>query len=100
MLPLGNSALGKLAASVERPKYDRGKVTVGIVHIGVGGFHRAHQAVYLDDLMNRGEALDWGLCGVGLLPGDSRMRDAMRAQDCLYTMMVKHPDGRYDARVI
>jgi len=68
MQPLRDSALHQLPALVARPAYDRSRVAVGIVHIGVGGFHRAHQAVYLDDLMNRGEALDWGLCGVGLLP--------------------------------
>ena len=51
-------------------------------------------------LMNRGEAMDWGLCGVGLLPVDARMRDVMHAQDCLYTLVVKNADGRFDRRVI
>jgi mannitol 2-dehydrogenase len=82
------------------PKYDRSAVDVGIVHIGVGGFHRAHQAMYLDRLMNAGLALDWGVCGMGVLPGDIRMRDALKAQDYLYTLVVKHPDGSREPRVI
>ena len=85
---------------VATPQYDRSAVTAGIVHIGVGGFHRAHQAMYLDALMNRGEALDWGICGMGVLPGDAAMREALAAQDFLYTLMIKHPDGSTDARVI
>jgi len=100
LLKLSNSRLGDLPADVARPRYQRSRVRVGIVHIGVGGFHRAHQAMYLDQLMNRGEALEWGICGVGLLPGDARMRDALRGQDCLYTLVLKHPDGRYEPRVI
>jgi mannitol 2-dehydrogenase len=100
MQKLSNRDLASLPAQVGRPTYDRSRVTVGVVHVGVGGFHRAHQAMYLDALMNRGEALDWGICGVGLLPGDARMRDALRGQDGLYTLMLKHPDGRYEARVI
>ena len=56
-------------------------MSVGIVHIGVGGFHRAHQAVYLDELMADGLARDWAVCGVGVLPGDARMRDALRSRD-------------------
>ncbi|HXT45923.1 MAG TPA: mannitol dehydrogenase family protein [Pseudonocardiaceae bacterium] len=72
----------------------------GIVHFGVGGFHRSHQAMYLDCLMAEGKALDWGICGVGVLPSDRRMRDTMQAQDCLYTLVVKHSDGSLEPRVI
>ncbi len=92
--------LGELPAEVGRPAYDRSKVTAGIVHFGVGGFHRAHQAMYLDRLMNTGEALDWGIVGVGTMPGDKRMADALLGQDCLYTMVLKHPDGRLEPTVI
>ena len=74
--------------------------TTGIVHFGVGGFHRAHQAMYHDRLMNEGKALDWGICGVGVMPGDRRMKDALDAQDGLYTLVVKHGDGTYEPRVI
>ena len=70
------------------------------MHFGVGGFHRAHQAMYVDALMNDGQALDWGITGVGLLPGDRRMHDVLHAQDCLYTLVVKDPDGTMHPRVI
>ncbi len=86
--------------SVPTPSYDLDDVTTGIVHFGVGGFHRAHQAMYLDRLMTDGEALDWGICGVGVLPHDKRMHEVMRAQDCLFTLVLKHPDGRLEPRVI
>ncbi len=82
------------------PTYDRAAVTPGVVHIGVGGFHRAHQAMYLDELMERGEALDWGIVGVGLMPGDARMAEVLGAQDFLYTLVVKHPDGHLEPRVV
>ncbi|MFE0588374.1 mannitol dehydrogenase family protein [Micromonospora echinospora] len=72
----------------------------GIVHIGVGGFHRAHQAMYVDRLLDRGLAPEWGIRGLGLLPHDATMRDALVAQDGLYTLMVKNADGTIDARVI
>jgi mannitol 2-dehydrogenase len=85
--------------AVEAP-YDRSGITPGIVHIGVGGFHRAHQAVVIDDLLRRGGHQDWGICGVGLLPADARMRDALAAQDNLYTLVIKHPDGSLEYRTV
>ena len=97
---LGATSLDALPPEVEVPAYDRSTVTPGIVHFGVGGFFRAHQAMYLDRLMNQGRALDWGVVGVGTMPGDARMRDVMAGQDCLYTLVVKHPDGSRDAQVI
>ncbi|WP_110598580.1 mannitol dehydrogenase family protein [Salinicola lusitanus] len=100
MASLNSAALDQLDSSVAKPSYDRAQVTPGIVHFGVGGFHRAHQAMYLDDLMNRGEALDWGIVGVGVMPGDRRMQVALSAQDHLYTLVIKHPEGEYQARVI
>jgi mannitol 2-dehydrogenase len=85
---------------VQVPAYDRGAVTVGIVHFGVGGFHRAHQAMYVDALMNAGESLDWGICGVGVLPGDRRMQQVLTDQQGLYTLVVKNADGTLEPRVI
>jgi mannitol 2-dehydrogenase len=66
----------------------------------VGGFHRAHQAFYLDELMNQGQGLDFGIVGVGLMRGDARMRDVLKSQDCLYTMVAKAADGVWTPRVI
>jgi mannitol 2-dehydrogenase len=100
MTRLNNASLGSVRAGVAVPKFDRSKVTTGIVHFGVGGFHRAHMAMAIDDLMNAGKAMDWGICGVGLMEFDRRMKDALQAQDCLYALTLKHPDGRREARVI
>ena len=82
------------------PAYDRNLVTPGVVHFGVGGFHRAHQAMYHDRLLSEGTAPDWGICGVGVMPADRRMKQVLRAQDGLYTLVLKHSDGTYEPRVI
>jgi mannitol 2-dehydrogenase len=97
---LDERSLSELGAEVSIPSYDRRRLRAGIVHLGVGGFHRSHQAMYLDRLMEQGQALDWGIRGVGVLPADRRMAEVMRAQDCLYTLVVRHPDGSEDVRVI
>jgi len=85
---------------VALPAYDRNLVTPGVVHFGVGGFHRSHQAMYHDRLMNSGTALDWGICGVGVMPADQLMKQVLDAQDGLYTLVLKHSDGTYEPRVI
>ena len=100
MTALNNATLANLSTLLPGPRYDRTKVTTGIVHIGVGGFHRSHEAVYVDDLLNAGLDTEWGICGVGLLPGDEHMRDVMAAQDCLYTVVTKHADGASEPRII
>jgi mannitol 2-dehydrogenase len=98
MTALNQANLGSLSIPV--PSYDRSQVTVGIVHFGVGGFHRAHQAMYVDQLMEQGKALDWGICGVGVMPFDLKMKEAMQSQDCLYTLVEKAPDGGWEPRII
>jgi mannitol 2-dehydrogenase len=100
MQPLNSATLHELPAALAKPSYDRAALRAGIVHFGVGGFHRAHQAMYLDRLMNEGEALDWAICGVGVLPIDARMKEVMDGQDCLYTLVVKNPDGTREGRII
>src|SRR5687767_7583517 len=97
---LNRQNLQALAGTVPTPSYDPSSVTSGVVHVGVGAFHRAHQAMYHDELMNQGKALDWGICGVGVMPADRRMKDALDAQDGLYTLVVKHADGTYEPQVI
>ncbi|QEH93446.1 mannitol dehydrogenase family protein [Dermacoccus abyssi] len=89
-----------LDGRVARPTYDRSKLTTGIVHFGVGGFHRAHEAMYLDRLMNEGDALDWAITGVGVMPHDGRIVETLNAQDGLYTLVLKHPDGTREPRII
>jgi mannitol 2-dehydrogenase len=97
---LNAETLHSLASNVSIPAYDRSAVTVGIVHFGVGGFHRAHHAAVIDTLLNSGEGMNWGICGVGVLPADLRMKQVMQAQDGLYTLVLKHADGTSTARVI
>lgn len=99
MTKLEPGSLPELATRVEVPRYDRSAVSVGVVHIGVGGFHRAHQALYLDDVLAAGD-LAWGICGVGLMPSDVTARDAAAAQGCLYTLMTVDPAGALATRVI
>ena len=99
MALLNEAALGGLATRVGTPRYDRAAVSAGIVHFGVGAFHRAHEAMFIDDILARGFA-DWAICGVGVLEGDRAVRDALRAQDNLYTLVTSSPDGTSVARVI
>ncbi|WP_028932210.1 mannitol dehydrogenase family protein [Pseudonocardia spinosispora] len=100
MRALSAESLASISDTVAVPTYPRSPDNTSIVHFGVGGFHRAHMAMYLDRLMAEGKALDWAICGVGVLPSDSAMRDALHAQDHLYTLVLKFPDGRLEPRVI
>ena len=84
---------------VSMPDYDRKSLQAGIVHIGLGNFHRAHMAVYLDDLFALGEGHDWAILGAGVRAGDAIMREAMLAQDCLSTVIELDPDGRRARRI-
>src|SRR5258705_7124149 len=97
-MKLGSATLGQLP--IATPSYARDEIGVGIVHFGVGGFHRAHQAMYIDRLLEKGLATQWGICGVGVMPSDRRMADVLDAQDGLYTLLLENPDGSKDARVI
>ena len=94
------SALGSLPGDVHMPSYDRSTVSPGIAHIGVGNFHRAHQALVIDRLLSQGIAQDWGILGIALLPGDERLARAMHQQDGLYTLVEKSSDGSWDHRVV
>ncbi|HEY4870132.1 MAG TPA: mannitol dehydrogenase family protein, partial [Candidatus Dormibacteraeota bacterium] len=75
MLNLNNANLNALAPEVSAPTYDRTQRRSGIAHVGVGHFHRSHQAMYVDRLMRADGALDWAICGLGVLPRDSKSRD-------------------------
>lgn len=99
MTELTAATIDRLDPRVATPAYDRSALQVGIVHFGVGGFHRAHQQVYLDAIAATGET-GWGVCGVGLLPQDAAARDAAVAQDGLYTLTTNAPDGSQESRVI
>ena len=98
IMTLSAGTLSQLPPEVSVPNYDRGAVQPWIAHLGVGGFHRAHQAVYTDDLLRRG--LDrWGICGVGITAADRRMQEALAQQDWLYTLVAASAEG-LDVRVI
>jgi mannitol 2-dehydrogenase len=85
--------------TVTQPAYDRKKLTPGIVHIGLGNFHRAHMAVYLDDLFALGQDHDWAILGAGVRAGDAAMRAALAAQDYLSTVITLDPQGNSARRV-
>jgi mannitol 2-dehydrogenase len=87
-LELSTENLGRLDPRVSVPGYDRRSLAGGIVHIGVGSFHRAHQAVYLDDLCRAGVA-DWSITGAGVLPGDATMATTLASQDHLYSVVTR-----------
>ncbi|MEM8952057.1 MAG: mannitol dehydrogenase family protein [Pseudomonadota bacterium] len=95
---LSLETLTDLSAKIAQPAYRRDQVTPGIVHIGTGNFHRAHQAVYLDDLFNQTRDLDWGIIGAGFRPPDAGMREALSEQDWL-TTVVEMEAGSSVARV-
>ena len=97
---LNQANLAALPDNVTVPNYDRTALTAGIVHIGVGGFHRSHEAFYTDEYMQQSGDLSWGICGVGLREGDRKMQGILKEQDYLYTLIVKHPNGQVENRVI
>ncbi|EHK65346.1 mannitol dehydrogenase family protein [Achromobacter arsenitoxydans] len=91
---LNTESLPRLPADVEKPSYDRSRLTPGIVHLGLGAFHRAHQAVVTDQAMQASGDLSWGILGVSLRRPATR--DALTPQDGLYTLAVRDagPDGQ------
>ena len=98
-IQLSRANLSALAKVAKVPAYDRTDLTAGIVHIGVGNFHRAHQAVYLDDLFNMCLNLDWALIGAGVRATDEVMRRELAAQDLL-TTVVEQEAGHSTARIV
>jgi fructuronate reductase len=89
LMRLSRKTIDRLPPTVKRPDYDLGPVTVGIVHLGIGAFHRAHQAAYTDALLS--ENPSWGICGVSLRSPETR--DALQPQDGLYTLAVQDGEG-------
>ena len=93
LIRLSNAALDRLPDGVRGPRYDRAGLTPGIVHIGLGNFHRAHQAWYLHRLFDAGLNRDWAILGAGVRPADAVQRDKLMAQDCLTTLIELDPAG-------
>ena len=90
---LSDATLSTMPRNVSVPTYDRSALTPGIVHIGLGNFHRAHQAWYLHRLMQPGQAHDWAIIGAGVRAADAVQRDRLLAQDCLTTLVELDPSG-------
>lgn len=81
MTKLSRATLASLKPGIAVPNYQASDLKPGILHFGLGNFHRAHQAVYLDTLFNRGKSRDWGIIGTGVRPADRAMHDALKPQD-------------------
>ncbi|MDJ1009638.1 MAG: mannitol dehydrogenase family protein [Paracoccaceae bacterium] len=90
---LSNATLSNLPQEVAVPTYDRAALSAGILHIGLGNFHRAHQSWYLHRLMQDGLARDWGIVGAGVRPYDAAQREKLAAQDYLTTLIELDPSG-------
>jgi mannitol 2-dehydrogenase len=84
---------------IDQPTYDGSGLETGIVHFGVGNFHRSHQAMYVDRLLNGGETT-WAICGVGLFPADKAMGADLREQGFTYTLVLKDSRAPLEARTI
>ena len=92
-MKLCNATLKDLPPNIKRPSYDRSRLTAGIVHIGLGNFHRAHQSWYLHRLFEQGLNHDWAIVGAGVRPYDVKMREKLKAQDYLTTLIELDPSG-------
>ncbi|MGC8469868.1 MAG: mannitol dehydrogenase family protein [Acetobacteraceae bacterium] len=90
---LSRAALAEISRHADVPAYDPARLRPGILHFGVGNFHRAHQAVYLDDLFNQGADHDWALVGAGVRPADATMRAALAGQDWLTTVVEQEAEA-------
>jgi mannitol 2-dehydrogenase len=91
-LALSAENLSAIGENLTVPGYDRSALRPAIVHIGVGGFHRAHLAMYIDQLCRDGHT-DWAIVGAGILANDQAMADALDAQDHLYTLVVRDTEA-------
>jgi mannitol 2-dehydrogenase len=87
LVKLNNDTIAQLGERITHPTYSRQDLRHGIVHIGVGGFHRAHEAVYTEHLLRQGGDLHWGICGIGLRESDRTMGQVLHEQDYLYSLM-------------
>jgi fructuronate reductase/mannitol 2-dehydrogenase len=95
--PLSQRSLRRYTGQLSLPTYDRSALVPSVVHLSVGGFSRAHQLSYFDELAERGLSTEWGVVGVGLR--SRTMKEALAPQDHLYTVVERSPDGER-ARVI
>lgn len=98
MTKLNRVNLGQLSKDIPVPVYQPSDLSPGVLHFGVGNFHRAHQALFLDRLFNAGKSRDFAIIGTGVRPADRKMYDALTDQDLL-TTVVEQEAGYSQARV-
>src|ERR1700760_1351787 len=87
-----------LPDGIAAPRYDLRTVKPGIVHIGIGGFHRSHMARYTHDLLEQGGVTNWGIVASGLRESDRPLLEALAAQDGLYTLVER--DGLGEQKTV
>jgi len=100
MTELNQGSIQNLVGQLKLPSYNRFKNTQGIVHIGVGGFHRSHEAYYIHELLKRGQSTEWAICGMGIRKNDQAIYDALKSQDGLYSLITRYPNGAIDSEII
>ena len=98
-VPLSHKTLDSIPENLGKPSYRRDDLRAGIVHFGVGNFHRSHQGSYLDQLFAMGRGHDWAVVGAGIIPGEERLRSILIEQDYL-SLLVTQSAEKSDARII
>jgi len=99
-LLLTEKNLALIAKRIPCPTYNREELTSGMVHIGIGGFHRSHQALYTHRLQEKQFSSEWGITGIGLREADRKIHDILTRQEGLYTLIVKEPEGEISPSII
>jgi mannitol 2-dehydrogenase len=97
-MKLNQENLSAISQTAYVPEYNRSQITCGIMHMSIGGFHRSHQAVYVDDVLAKGNN-EWGICAIGLMPQDKKNIDKLKEQDTLYTVLERNAEAD-TARVV
>lgn len=99
-MKLNQHNIDEIAKTITTPTFNPKTLTTGIVHIGVGGFHRAHQANYIQKLLLKKNNTNWGITGVGIREGDRKMASIFQEQNNYYTLLIKHPNGKIHPEII
>ncbi|WP_165748717.1 mannitol dehydrogenase family protein [Cellulophaga sp. Z1A5H] len=100
LLYLNTENTHSLSKGILKPKIDRDKIKTGIAHIGLSNFHRAHQAYYIHELIEKHDELNFGICGIDLLESDRKIYNILKDQDGLYTLVIKNADGTQEYKII
>lgn len=100
MISLSKESLDNLPQEVKSPNYNRKTIKQGFVHIGVGGFHRSHQAYYINNLLSDRENDEWGICGIGLRKDDQKIFESLTEQNGLYSLITRSPNGLIESEII